>query len=167
MKCISLIQPWASLVISGAKKFETRSWKTYHRGPLLIASSKRMPESAKALCLTEPFASALQWVRGEGSPPEPLLPLGVILGFVTLEDCLNTRDVAERLQTEDPRELAFGDYRFGRYAWRLSQPSPLVVPVVYSGRLGLYEVPDSVLFGDTVANTTEPPSTDGKRSDCP
>jgi ASCH domain len=28
MKCISLIQAWATLILSGAKRFETRSWKT-------------------------------------------------------------------------------------------------------------------------------------------
>ncbi len=33
MKCISLIQPWATLIIHGAKRFETRSWRTPYRGP--------------------------------------------------------------------------------------------------------------------------------------
>jgi hypothetical protein len=36
MKALSLTQPWASLVVAGAKKLETRSWPTYYRGPLLI-----------------------------------------------------------------------------------------------------------------------------------
>lgn len=41
MKVISLLQPWASLVILGHKKIETRSWNTKYRGDLLIHASKR------------------------------------------------------------------------------------------------------------------------------
>jgi hypothetical protein len=31
MKCITLWQPWASLILWGEKKIETRSWATQHR----------------------------------------------------------------------------------------------------------------------------------------
>lgn len=40
MKAISLWQPHASLMQTGAKQIETRSWKTNYRGPLLICSAK-------------------------------------------------------------------------------------------------------------------------------
>lgn len=40
MKCISLWQPWASLLVAGVKKIETRSWLTGYRGPLYISRSK-------------------------------------------------------------------------------------------------------------------------------
>src|SRR3972149_12240119 len=40
MKAISLWQPWASLIAVGAKKYETRSWDTPYRGPLVICASK-------------------------------------------------------------------------------------------------------------------------------
>lgn len=36
MKAITLWQPWASLVATGAKIIETRSWGTRHRGPIAI-----------------------------------------------------------------------------------------------------------------------------------
>lgn len=32
--CLSLTQPWAELVVIGAKTQETRSWKTDYRGEL-------------------------------------------------------------------------------------------------------------------------------------
>jgi hypothetical protein len=38
MKALTLIQPWASLVAIGAKRVETRGWRTSYRGPLAIAS---------------------------------------------------------------------------------------------------------------------------------
>ncbi len=43
MKCISLIQPWATLIIHGAKRFETRGWRTLYRGPLTIHASGCFP----------------------------------------------------------------------------------------------------------------------------
>lgn len=41
MKCLSLRQPWASLVASGRKTVEVRSWRTHYRGPLVICASAR------------------------------------------------------------------------------------------------------------------------------
>lgn len=42
MKTISIIQPWATLIMLGEKKYETRSWQREHRGELLIHSSKKI-----------------------------------------------------------------------------------------------------------------------------
>lgn len=36
MKVITIWQPWASLIVLGHKKIETRGWATKYRGPLLI-----------------------------------------------------------------------------------------------------------------------------------
>ena len=43
MKVLSLLQPWATLVIVGAKKFECRSWKTNYRGTIIIHASAKKP----------------------------------------------------------------------------------------------------------------------------
>ena len=42
MKAISLWQPWATLIATGAKIYETRSWDTRYRGPIAIHASKKM-----------------------------------------------------------------------------------------------------------------------------
>ena len=44
MKCLSIYQPWAWLVVTGVKDVENRSWKCPHRGPLLIHASKRFDQ---------------------------------------------------------------------------------------------------------------------------
>lgn len=41
MKALSVKQPWASMIASGEKTIETRTWETSYRGRLLIVSSKR------------------------------------------------------------------------------------------------------------------------------
>lgn len=41
MKAISILQPWAALIVCGAKDVENRTWTTKHRGPLAICAGKR------------------------------------------------------------------------------------------------------------------------------
>jgi len=36
VRAISIRQPWAELIVRGEKDVENRSWRTRHRGPLLI-----------------------------------------------------------------------------------------------------------------------------------
>jgi hypothetical protein len=39
IRVLSLLQPWASLLVFGEKMIETRSWKTSYRGPVAIHAS--------------------------------------------------------------------------------------------------------------------------------
>lgn len=39
MKVLSIQQPWASLIVQGHKRIETRSWNTKYRGDILIHAS--------------------------------------------------------------------------------------------------------------------------------
>lgn len=57
MKALSVRQPWASMIASGRKTIEVRSWSTRYRGPLLICATQRprladLPTGA-ALCVVE------------------------------------------------------------------------------------------------------------------
>jgi hypothetical protein len=45
MKALSIIQPWATLIVIGAKHLETRSWTTPYRVPLLIHASAKLPKN--------------------------------------------------------------------------------------------------------------------------
>ncbi len=40
MKCITVKPVWADLIAVGIKTVENRSWRTRHRGPLLIHAAK-------------------------------------------------------------------------------------------------------------------------------
>lgn len=55
MKALSVKQPWANLIASGAKTVETRTWATPYRGDLLIVSSKApaIEPAGKALAIVE------------------------------------------------------------------------------------------------------------------
>jgi len=41
--CLSMHQPWASLLVMGFKRFEGREWTTKYRGPLWIQATSQKP----------------------------------------------------------------------------------------------------------------------------
>ena len=46
MKCLSLRQPFAKLIISGKKTIELRKWNTKFRGEFLVHASKKVNKEA-------------------------------------------------------------------------------------------------------------------------
>ena len=149
MKVISLSQPWATCVVIGAKRYETRSWRTNYRGPLLIHAAKRYPSDAKH------FAFRLFFDSGDGNKSllqnhHPLLhegflkalvyaehlPTGAIIGKVKLIDCIPTESVRDCLSAQ---EKLLGNYEDGRWAWKLENYEMFDKPVPAKGALGLWD----------------------------
>jgi len=134
MKSITISQPWATLIVLGAKHYETRTWETRHRGPLAIHAAKYFPEPQRDLCRQEPFRSIL---RRAGYHSWLDLPTGAVLGTVRISGCLPVEDMPPL----DPDERALGDYYPGRWAWVLDAASELPVPVPCRGMRGIYDIP--------------------------
>jgi activating signal cointegrator 1 len=131
MKAITLWQPWATLVILGLKRWETRSWSTNHRGDTAIHAAARPvvwsecdPEIIKAL-----DAAGIDRVT---------LPLGKVLGVVKLTAVYGTREALKRGLISG-QERAFGDYSPGRFCWQLGDVRPFIVPVPMRGAQGFWE----------------------------
>src|SRR4029079_15712213 len=78
MKVLSLLQPWATLVVMGVKQIETRSWSTAHRGPLLIHASKG--KAGEIFAHEPPFKKYI--------PSFKQLPFGYIIGKVALTNVI-------------------------------------------------------------------------------
>ena len=139
MKCISVYQPWATLILNGLKRYETRAWATSYRGPLAIHASKKWGAGQSSLCWLEPFRTALQQ-----QGPSRMLPRGVLLGTVELLDCIPTTQLLdEQYPPLSARERAFGDFRPGRVAWLLVNPKPFARPIPLDGQLGIFEIADA------------------------
>lgn len=83
--CLSMHQPWASLLIAGIKKHEGRSWYTSVRGRLWIASTAK-PVVQEDIDMMEKFYK--QYYDDEDLEFPTQYPSGVLLGYVTLDDCL-------------------------------------------------------------------------------
>jgi hypothetical protein len=141
---LTLTEPWATLVVLGLKRFETRSWATKQRRKILIHSAKGMPGWARETVDYEPFAPALIHALGVRDVIDVLDMLdarrGHIIGGVRVTDCIPSEIAAQQL-ADDPRELAFGDYSPRRYAWQLDTPVVLPTFVPCKGALSLWQVP--------------------------
>jgi hypothetical protein len=138
MKCISVIQPWATLIILGAKNYETRGWASRYRGPLAIHASTRFPPRARQLCSEEPFRAVL---GRAGVRTAVDLSRGLILGTVRFAACTPLAKI-------DLRQLPgyeFGDYMSGRWVWLFGDPRPLIKPFAVRGVRGIFEIPTNEL----------------------
>jgi hypothetical protein len=160
MRCLSLWQPWASLLVHGAKCVETRSWPISHRGPLLIHAAKKWTGELASICKREPFRSVLESLA-LGADVDCGLPLGVIVGRVDVVECYPTEVVAgddlnaiptPYVQGEmlfiSEREHAFGDYSPGRFAFLCKNPVAFPNPIPYRGAQGLFDVSTTLLPKD-------------------
>ena len=136
MKALTLRQPWATLVAIGAKKIETRSWKTKHRGLLAIHAGATFSKAAIELCDFDPFLTALAAYTNElGSVCPDKLPTGAVIAICELADC--TLMTSPEEMPPEP-ERSFGTYVAGWYAWHLMAVHQ-IAPRSIKGRLGLWE----------------------------
>ena len=132
MKALSLLQPWASLVVIGAKRLETRSWSTNYRGTLLIHASSG--KAGSLLSSEPPFSRYINDFNN--------LPLGAIIGSVILTDIVKVEQLQLSEKTINQlslEERAFGDYTPGRYVWILEEAVQFEKTVPIRGTLGLWE----------------------------
>lgn len=83
--CLSMHQPWASLLIAGIKMHEGRSWYTAHRGRLWIASTAK-PADPEVIKQMENFYQS--HYKDENLKLPSQYPPGVLLGCVKVTDCL-------------------------------------------------------------------------------
>jgi hypothetical protein len=127
VKALSFRQPWARAVKCGAKRIETRSWRTTHRGSLLIHASAKFGKADRE---AEMALMMMGYI-----PVETSLQRGGLIAMVKLLDCVKVETIRHRLS---PRELALGDYSDGRWAWLLTNPKSVKFTPC-SGTLGVWD----------------------------
>ncbi|XP_075981685.1 activating signal cointegrator 1 [Anticarsia gemmatalis] len=84
-RCLSMHQPWASLLVEGIKLHEGRTWYTSHRGRLWIASTAKPPDDEVTRALEHQYR--VLYPESEAKFPS-FYPTGCLLGCVNVEDCL-------------------------------------------------------------------------------
>lgn len=122
MKALSILQPWAWLIVNGYKDAENRSWRTHFRGRFIVHAGKRWGSEQREDC-----------ARVRQQFPHIDLPSaferGGIVGAATLVDCVDRSD----------SPWFVGDYGF----LLANQACCPFVP--WRGQLGWFEVPRSAL----------------------
>ena len=83
MKALTIIQPWATLIASGHKMNETRSWKTNYRGEVLIHAGKNPKDYTSGFYIDDPDG---RYFHEAGITPNNFdeLPRGSIIGKATI-----------------------------------------------------------------------------------
>lgn len=125
---LTLTQPWASLVVLGRKRIETRSWSTRYRGALAIHAAKSWDLGDQA------FAAGL---IARGILPDRELPRGAVIGLARLSEVVTTFEAMFSPQWSEG-EAEFGDFSDGRFAWLLEDAVELVNPQPAKGSLGIW-----------------------------
>lgn len=132
MKCLSVWQPFASLLAWRLKTIETRSWRCPLPLPSVIAIHAAKKDVTAELCHLPQFIDASLKVPGMSRLGG--LPRGAVVAIGRLSACWSTNDP---LGLSD-QEKAFGDYSPGRWAWKFDLVYKLPEPIVATGRQGLW-----------------------------
>jgi len=122
LKCLSVSQPFADLIISGKKTIELRNWNTNFRGEFLIHSPLKIRiEDCTRLKINKKFVT------------------GAIIGKAELYDVKKYNSLKEI--TLD-RKFHFSAKKFQKktFGFMLKNPKSFRIPIPLKGQLGFFEV---------------------------
>ncbi len=129
MKALTISQPFASLIASGEKWVENRTWETRYRGPLAIHAGK-----------------GTQYLTRRDLDG---YPAGAVVAVAQLVGCANLWDWSGYTPSDDElfpntktRLKAFLDHEHteGPWCWILEDVTPVQPPVLATGRQGLWDI---------------------------
>ena len=122
MKCLSVSQPFADLIISGKKTIELRKWNTNFRGEFLIhAPIKIRVEDCKRLKITKKLVT------------------GVIIGKAELYD-VKKYNSSKEVKNDQKFHFASKNFQDKNFGFKIKNAKPLRIPIPWKGQLGLFDV---------------------------
>ena len=122
MKCLSICQPFAELIIQNKKTIELRTWNTKIRGKFLVhAPIKIRKDAYEKLKIKE------------------RLTTGAIIGKVELWDVKKYESVKE-IQIDKKKHHASIKSQEKRFGFILKNAKPFRVPIPWKGQLGFFNV---------------------------
>lgn len=134
--CLTMHQPWASLLVHGIKRIEGRSWPASIRGRLWIHAAGKVPENSTIQAMEE-FYREIYAVDGitDVSFPEHY-PVSRLLGCVEVVGCIRGEELASwEMVPEGVRLEGQTDY-----CWLCEQPQKLLIPFEMRGYQGIYNL---------------------------
>jgi len=177
MRAITLWQPWASAIALGAKRIETRTWPTHHRGLIAIHASQPGGKGRRELELNNPVWRHLRLMGHDVRFAD--LPFGAIVATADVVDCCPIREgrlhynptfgpeagvPLEAYRLTD-RERDCGNYRDGNWGWLLTNVRRLEKPIPIRGARGLWTLPDDVARAALVGTRDQAPASAAAQDD--
>ena len=131
MKCLSVCQPFAELIVQGKKTIELRKWNTKFRGEFLVHAAKNiLIEDCKRMKISSSITT------------------GAIIGKVKLTD-VKKYESDKELKSDKKKHHSLSDITKNKYGFILENPKKLRVPIPYSGKLNFFEFhPDEMKNDD-------------------
>ena len=132
MKCLSICQPFAELIVQGKKTIELRKWNTKFRGEFLVHDAKNiLEEDCKRMKISPKTVTT-----------------GAIIGKVNLVD-VKKYDSDKELKVDKKKHHSISDNTKNKYGFILENPKKLRVPIEYLGKLNFFEFhPDEIKNND-------------------
>jgi predicted transcriptional regulator len=122
MKCLSICQPFAELIIQNKKTIELRTWNTNFRGEFLVhAPIKIRKEECKKLKIEQKFTT------------------GAIIGKIELYDVKKYESLKE-IQTDKNKHFSSKTFHEKTFGFILKNAKSFRVPIPWKGKLGFFEV---------------------------
>ena len=123
MKCLSLKQPYAELIVSGKKTIELRTWNTKFRGEFLIHASRTVDKEACERNMIDPES----------------LMTGAIVGKSNLYD-VKTYYSKNSFLGDRNKHFADSNFTKYKYGFLLKESKRLKKPIPLLGKLGFFNV---------------------------
>ena len=122
MKCLSICQPFAELIIQDKKTIELRNWNTNYRGEFLVhAPIKIRKEDCIKLKIDEKLTT------------------GAIIGKAEIYDVKKYQSTKE-IQNDKNKHFSSKKFQEKMYGFILKNPKPLRIPIPWKGQLGFFDV---------------------------
>ena len=122
MKCLSISQPFADLIVSGKKTIELRKWNTNFRGEFLIhAPIKIRIEDCKRLKITKKLVT------------------GAIIGKADLYD-VKKYNSSKEVKNDQKFHFASKNFQDKTFGFKIKNVKPLRIPIPWKGQLGFFDV---------------------------
>ena len=123
MKAISIRQPWAKFICIGKKSVEIRTWKTSHRGPILIHTGKNVDTEASLYYGIKPTE----------------LYTGGIIGVADLREVIETDDLKVVWDVIKDDTMEYVNYQPKQVGWVFASQKIFEVPIPYWGLPGVFD----------------------------
>ena len=122
MKCLSICQPFAELIIQNKKTIELRKWNTNFRGEFLVhAPIKIRKEECKKIKIKEK------------------LTIGAIIGKVELYDVKKYESLKE-IKIDKKKHYSSTTSHEKIFGFILKNAKPFRIPIAWKGQLGFFDV---------------------------
>ncbi|KAF7232402.1 hypothetical protein EG68_09814 [Paragonimus skrjabini miyazakii] len=125
--CLSMHQPWASLLVRGIKRDEGRTWYSAHRGCLWIAATSKKPDPDDIRDMERDFLNS----GGSRSNLPQSYPTGCLLGRVNVVDVLSQEEYRAKFP-DGPSESP--------YVFVCDDPRELLIKLPITGKHKIYKL---------------------------